>query len=88
MIDLKDEFLFDFSVRSSRILITEKIALIDNIIRLVDFSDTMLIVQSSKTAFTEIRGENILISSFQGSRIICSGKIKSVEFYNKGNDTK
>ncbi|MDO4482065.1 MAG: YabP/YqfC family sporulation protein [Bacillota bacterium] len=86
MIDIKDELLLDFSVNRSRILITEKLVLIDNVMRIVDFSDTVLTAQTGKNSFTTVNGTEILISSFQNSRIVCSGEIKTVEFHNKGKD--
>ena len=80
MIDMKDELLFDFSVNSSRVLITDKLALIDNVYRIVDFTDTLLIIQNGKSSYTSLKGRELSISSFQSSRIICSGHIDSVEF--------
>lgn len=80
MIDMKDELLFDFSVNSSRVLITDKLALIDNVIRIVDFTDTVLVIQNGKSSYTTIKGNDLTVSSFQDSRIICSGRIGSVEF--------
>lgn len=86
MIDIKDELLLDFSVSSSRVLITDKLVLIDNITRIVDFSDTMLVAQTGRNSYTTVNGMNIFISSFRNSRIVCSGEIKSVKFHKNGND--
>lgn len=86
MIDIKDELLLDFSVNSSRILITDKLVLIDNITRIVDFSDTMLVAQTGKNSYTTVNGNDIFISSFQNSRIVCSGEIQTIEFHKKRND--
>ncbi|MBQ4339873.1 MAG: YabP/YqfC family sporulation protein [Firmicutes bacterium] len=80
MIDMKDELLFDFSINSSRVLITDKLALIDNVIRIVDFTDSVIVIQNGKKSYTSIKGNDLTVSSFRESRIICTGRIESVEF--------
>ncbi len=88
MIDIKEELIFDFGIKSPRIMITENLILIDNITRIIDFSDKMLITQTGKNFYTIVNGEKIFISGLQNSRVICSGKIASVEFHKNGNDIK
>lgn len=85
MIDIKDELLFDFSINSSRVLITDKLALIDNVLKIVDFTDRILVLKSSKNSYTSIKGRDLFISSFENSRIVCSGQIYSIEFLKPEN---
>lgn len=80
MLEVKDELLFDFQINRPRILLTDKLVIIDEVERLMDFTDTILVAISGKVLFTVVSGENLMIDSFQNQRLVCSGTIRSIEF--------
>lgn len=83
MLPWKDEVLYDFQLHTPRLLLTDRLVLADQVTRLVDFTDTLLVLHTGKGCLTEITGENLVILSFQRQRLVCSGKIFSVAFSGK-----
>ena len=81
MLEVKDELLFDFGINQPRVLVTDKLVIIDEVSRLIDFTDQTVITVSGKSFYTVVNGSGLLISSFQNSRLVCSGSVDSVEFH-------
>ena len=78
MLEIKDELLFDFEINQPRVLVTDKLVIVDNVSRLIDFTDRTVVTASGRHFFTVISGEGLLIASFQNSRLVCSGKVSNV----------
>ena len=88
MLEIKDELLFDFEIIQPRVLVTDKLVIVDDVSRLIDFTDQTVVSASGKYLFTVISGEKLLIVSFQNSRLVCSGKVSRVEFIHEKNRTE
>lgn len=87
MIDLKDEILYDFEINRPRILVSDKLMVVDSITKLLDFTENTIIALSGKDYYTVINGEKLCINSLQNERMVCSGTIASVEFHrNKDSE--
>lgn len=80
MLEMKDELLYDFEINLPRILVTDKLVIVDDVSRLIDFTDQTVVTLSGKHLFTVVSGEKLLIASFQHNRLVCSGKILKIEF--------
>jgi len=79
---IKDELLFDFSINMPRLLISGKTGIIDNVKKIIMISESMIIVDNGNK-FSAINGENLIVKELEEERMLVTGNIKSIEFYNE-----
>ena len=81
---LLDEALYDFGFNMPRVIITGKLAVIENVSSIVMISESALTVSSGMTGnnktYTTVNGENFVINEIGEGRLVIEGKIRSVEF--------
>ena len=76
----KDEFLFDFSINIPRLIIGGNLVIIDNVKRIVLFSEEQIIVHNGK-CYTSIEGVDMIISELGEERLIIKGELEAVRFF-------
>ncbi len=84
--DIEMDLLCDFSINIPRVIISGDYAILDNVNRIISFTDKGLVADTG-ARFTTVNGENIKIKDLTDHRLIVTGKIISVEFFsNKKGD--
>ncbi|WP_165445363.1 YabP/YqfC family sporulation protein [Bacilliculturomica massiliensis] len=82
---MKDEMLFDFSLRLPRVLISGRNGVLDNVKKIVLISDTSIVVDCGRK-FTGVSGAGLTVDWLGEERMLISGEIRSVEFYGGDGD--
>lgn len=77
-----DEVFYDFELHMSRTLISGRLAIIDNVKKLVLVSDSHIIVDNGKE-FTAISGEGLMVKELGEERLQIIGIIKKLELYSR-----
>ncbi len=84
--DIDMDLLYDFSINIPRVIISGNYAILDNVNKILSFTDKGLVADTGKR-FTTVNGENIEIKDLKDHRLIITGNIISVEFFlNKKGD--
>lgn len=78
---VKDELLFDFSVNMPRVLVSGGIAIIDNVKRIVLFSDSSIVVHNGKQ-YTAAEGRGLVIKELSGERMMIAGNVEQIRFFS------
>lgn len=76
----KDELLFDFSINLPRVMVGGNICIIDNVKRLVVFSEKQIIVHNGKK-YTSAEGKFLIIKELRDERMIVEGEIEQICFF-------
>ncbi len=79
--NVKDELLFDFSIKMPRLLVSGKTGVLDNVKKIVLITETSVVVDHGNR-FSAISGEGLCVKLIEEERMIVSGTIHSVEFYS------
>ena len=82
---IKDELLFDFSIRMPRLLIGGKTGILDNVKKIVLISENNIVVDHGKR-YSSVNGSGLCVKLIEEERIIITGEIYSVEFYGDRGD--
>ncbi|MDD4565825.1 MAG: YabP/YqfC family sporulation protein [Eubacteriales bacterium] len=82
---IKDELLFDFSIKMPRLLISGKTGILDNVKKIVLVSENNIVVDHGKR-YSSVNGTDLCVKSIEEERIIITGEIYSVEFYGNRGD--
>lgn len=82
---MRDEMLYDFSLRMPRVLVSGRNGVLDNVKKIVLVSDTSIVVDCGKK-YTAISGVGLTVDWLGEERMLISGEIQSVEFYGGGNE--
>lgn len=77
---IKDELIFDFSMNMPRVLISGKTGILDNVKKILLISDTSIIVDHGNK-YSAISGTGLTVDQLEEERMLVSGTIQSVEFY-------
>ena len=81
---LLDEAIYDFDFTMPRVIVTGRLAVIENISSIVMISERALTVSSGKSGssrkYTTVSGENFVIDEIGEGRLVIEGTIRSVEF--------
>lgn len=74
-----EEMAYDLDFTKTKVIVTERVAILENITAIVMISEKALTVQSGKK-YTTVVGEDFVIKEISGGRLIIEGKIQRVEF--------
>ena len=74
-----EEMAYDLDFTKTKVIVTERVAILENITAIVMISEKALTVQSSKK-YTTVVGEDFVIKEISEGRLIIEGKIQRVEF--------
>ncbi len=77
---VKDELMFDFSLNIPRLMVCGNMAVIDNVKRIVLFSDDQIIVHNG-SCYTSASGRGIVIEELGEERMIIRGELEAVRFF-------
>ena len=70
---------YDLDFTKTKVIVTERVAILENITAIVMISEKALTVQSGKK-YTTVVGEDFVIKEISEGRLIIEGKIQRVEF--------
>lgn len=82
---LKEEFLFDFSEKMPRILVSGNIAVIDSVKRTELVTGEQIITRSGGRHMA-VSGVNLVIRELADERMMIEGRIDEIRFYNTSKD--
>lgn len=74
-----EEMAYDLDFTKTKVIVTERVAILENITAIVMISEKALTVQSGKK-YTTVVGEDFVIKEINEGRLIIEGKIQRVEF--------
>ena len=74
-----EEMAYDLDFTKTKVIVTERVAILENITAIVMISEKALTVQSGKK-YTTVVGEDVVIKEISEGRLIIEGKIQRVEF--------
>lgn len=74
-----EEMAYDLDFTKTKVIVTERVAILENITAIVMISEKALTVQSGKR-YTTVVGEDFVIKEICEGRLIIEGKIQRVEF--------
>lgn len=74
-----EEMAYDLDFTKTKVIVTERVAILENITAIVMISEKALTVQSGKK-YTTVVGEDFVIKEICEGRLIIEGKIQRVEF--------
>ena len=74
-----EEMAYDLDFTKPKVIVTERVAILENITAIVMISEKALTVQSGKK-YTTVVGEDFVIKEISEGRLIIEGKIQRVEF--------
>lgn len=74
-----EEMAYDLDFTKTKVIVTERVAILENITAIVMISEKALTVQSGRR-YTTVVGEDFVIKEICEGRLIIEGKIQRVEF--------
>ena len=74
-----EEMAYDLDFTKTKVIVTERVAILENIKAIVMISEKALTVQSGRR-YTTVVGEDFVIKEICEGRLIIEGKIQRVEF--------
>ena len=77
---VKDELVLDFSINIPRLLICGDMVIVDNVKRIVVFTDTQLVVHNGR-CYTSMEGRGLMIQELGEERMIIKGELEAVHFF-------
>ena len=77
--NIKEEMAYDLDFTAPRVIVTQRLAILENVTAIVMISEKALTVQSGKK-YTTVVGEDFVIKEICEGRLIIEGKIQRVEF--------
>ena len=76
---IMEEMAYDLDFTMPRVIVTGRLAILENITNIVMLSEKALTVQSGKK-YTTVVGEDFVIKEIGEGRLIIEGKIQRAEF--------
>lgn len=77
--NIKEEMAYDLDFTAPRVIVTQRLAILENVTAIVMISEKALTVQSGRK-YTTVVGEDFVIKEICEGRLIIEGKIQRVEF--------
>ena len=74
-----EEMAYDLDFTKTKVIVTERVAILENITAIVMISEKALTVQRGRR-YTTVVGEDFVIKEICEGRLIIEGKIQRVEF--------
>lgn len=84
---IKEDLLFDFAVNLPRILVAGKTTVLDNVKKLMMLTDSEIVVFNGER-YTSVSGENFIIIQLKEERMLISGEVKEIRFFNALQEDK
>lgn len=82
--NIKEEMAYDLDFTMPRVIVTQRLTILENITAIVMISEKALTVQSGRR-YTTVVGENFVIKEIGEGRLIIEGNIRQVEFLQGQN---
>lgn len=79
-----EEMVREMNLRKPRIVITDEIAVLENVAAIVMLSETAVTVSHGKK-YTTIAGSGLMIKEICEGRILIGGEIQRAEFFQSQN---
>jgi hypothetical protein len=79
--NVREELLYDFSIKMPRLLVSGKTGIIDNVKKIVFITENSIVVDHGNR-FSAINGGGLRVKLIDEERMIVTGDILSVEFYS------
>ena len=77
---VKDEIVLEFSINIPRLLICGDMVIVDNVKRIVVFTDTQIVVHNGR-CYTSMDGRRLMIQELGEERMIIKGELEAVHFF-------
>ena len=77
---IKDDILFDFAVNMPRVLVSGRTAVLDNVRKLMLFTDSEIVVFNGQR-YTSVTGEDFVVTELKEERMLVSGEVKEIRFF-------
>lgn len=77
---VKDELILDFALNIPRLIVCGDMVIIDNVKRIVVFSETQIVVHNG-SCYTSVNGKRLVIKELGEERIILKGELENVQFF-------
>ena len=84
---LIEEMSYDLDFNDPKLIISEKLAVIENVKAIVMISETSLTVLCGKKHVT-VTGSDFFIKEIFEGRLLIEGKIQGIEFFSSSNKDK
>lgn len=78
--NIRDEMSYDLNFREPRVIVTERLAIIENVKAIVMIGEESVTLRASKR-FVTVRGGGFLIKEIYEGRLLIEGSIQGVEFF-------
>ena len=77
---IKEELLYDFSVNMPRVIMGGNITIIDNVRRIVVFSETQIIVHTGEK-YISAEGKSLIVKELKEERMLITGELEQISFF-------
>ena len=77
---IKDDILFDFAVNMTRVLVSGRTAVLDNVRKLMLLTDSEIVVFNGQR-YTSVTGEDFVVTELKEERMLVSGEVKEIRFF-------
>jgi sporulation protein YqfC len=77
---VKDEILYDFSLNLPRVVTGGNITIIDNVKRIVLFSDSEIIVHTGEK-YIAAEGNSMTVKELREGRMLVEGELEQIRFF-------
>ena len=79
--DVKEELLYDYSIKMPRLLVSGKTAILDHVRKIVYITEQSVVVDHGNR-FSEVSGIHLRVLLIEEERVIVTGEIAEVKFYS------
>lgn len=77
--NIKEEMAYDLDFTAPRVIVAQRLAILENVTAIVMISEKALTVRSGRR-YTTVAGDNFVIKEIGEGRLIIEGNIRQVEF--------
>ena len=77
--NIKEEMVNDLDFTMPRVIVTQRLTILENVTAIVMISEKALTVRSGRR-YTTVAGDNFVIKEIGEGRLIIEGNIRQVEF--------
>ena len=77
--NIKEEMAYDIDFTMPRVIVTQRLTILENVTAIVMISEKALTVRSGRR-YTTVAGDNFVIKEIGEGRLIIEGNIRQVEF--------
>lgn len=76
---VRDELLFDFSLKMPRVIVSGNIVIVDHVKRIVMYSSKRIVLHNGKR-YTWIEGKDLIIKELKDERVLITGEPEQFRF--------